>query len=93
MRKRRLDEVKAQLSELFELPKDIVLNLPKISMIGNNQMYVENHKGMIEYTPQRIRVNSTIGVIRISGQEMTVKNIGTEEIIVTGNITSIEFVV
>jgi sporulation protein YqfC len=93
MRKRKLEGIKANISEMFELPKEIVLNLPKISMVGNNQMYVEIHKGIIEYTPQRIRVNSTIGVIRILGEEMTVKNIGAEEIIVTGEILSIEFLV
>lgn len=93
MRKRRLEAVKEKISELFELPKDIILDLPKVSMIGKNQMYIENHRGIIEYTMQRIRINSTLGVIRISGREMKIRNIGKEEIIIIGEITVIEFLV
>lgn len=91
MRKRRIEEVKTKVSEIFELPKDIVLNLPRISMIGNNQMLVENHRGVIEYTPQKIRLNSTIGVIRVEGQDMDLKNIAADDILITGVIKLVEF--
>ncbi len=91
MRKKRLEEVKTTVSEMFELPKEIMLNLPKLSLIGNNQMLVENHKGIIEYTPQRIRLNSTIGVIRVQGKDMNLKNIAADDIMVTGSIKAIEF--
>jgi sporulation protein YqfC len=83
--------MKSNLSEVFELPRDIMLNLPKISMIGNNQMLVENHKGVIEYTPQRIRVNSSIGVIRVQGRDMNLKNIAADDIMITGEVKMIEF--
>ncbi|MDN5277117.1 MAG: hypothetical protein PWR01_1082 [Clostridiales bacterium] len=91
MRRRKLQEVKTTVSEMFELPKDIMLNLPRISMIGNNQMLVENHRGVIEYTPQKIRINSTIGVIRINGQDMDLKNIAADDIMITGVIKLVEF--
>lgn len=92
MRRKRLEDMKNAVSEMFELPKEITLNLPKISMIGSNQMLVENHRGVIEYTPQRIRVNSSIGVIRIQGSEMKLKNIAADDIMITGGIKVIEFI-
>ncbi len=54
-------------------------------------MLVENHKGIIEYTPQRIRLNSTIGVIRVQGANMNLKNIAVDDIMVTGEIKTVEF--
>jgi sporulation protein YqfC len=92
MRKRRLEDVKSAVSEMFELPKDIVLNLPRISIIGKNQMIVENHKGIIEYTTGRIRVNSTAGVVRIQGDNLNLKNIAAEDIMITGGIKEITFI-
>jgi sporulation protein YqfC len=92
MRRKRLEDMKSAVSEMFELPREITLNLPKISMIGTNQMLVENHKGIIEYTPQRIRVNSTSGVIRVQGTDMKLKNIAADDIMITGGIQQIEFV-
>nr|MBO2494202.1 sporulation protein YqfC [Clostridia bacterium] len=76
---------------MFELPKDIMLNLPRISMIGNNQMLVENHRGVIEYTPEKIRLNSTIGVIRVEGEDMDLKNIAADDVMITGQIKRVEF--
>ena len=92
MRRKRLEDMKSTVSEMFELPRDIMLNLPKISMIGNNQMLVENHRGVIEYSPQRIRVNSSIGVIRIQGNDMKLKNIAADDIMITGEIRTTEFI-
>ncbi|MFU0799699.1 MAG: sporulation protein YqfC [Xylanivirga thermophila] len=91
MNKKRLEDVKNKMSEAFELPKEITLDLPKISMVGNMQMLVENHKGIIEYTPERVRVNSTNGVIRVQGEGLNLRNIAVEDIMITGSIRSIEF--
>ncbi|HPT78859.1 MAG TPA: sporulation protein YqfC [Candidatus Atribacteria bacterium] len=92
MRRKRLDSVKSKVSDMFDIPKDITLNLPRISLTGNNQMLIENHKGVIEYTPERIRINSTIGVIRLQGTEMNLRNIAADDIMVTGGIKTIEFI-
>ncbi|MDD2503106.1 MAG: sporulation protein YqfC [Clostridia bacterium] len=92
MGRKKLDSMKSTVSDFFELPKDITLNLPRISMVGSNQMLVENHKGVIEYVPQRIRVNSSIGVIRVQGREMELKNIAADDIMITGDISMIEFI-
>jgi sporulation protein YqfC len=92
MSRKKLENIKSTVSDFLDLPKDITLNLPKISMIGRNQMLVENHKGVIEYIPQRIRVNSSIGVIRIQGKEMELRNIAADDIMITGDIAIIEFI-
>lgn len=89
--KNRMDEIKSSLSEILELPKDIVLDLPKITMVGNLQIYIENHKGIIEYNKERIRINTNNGIIRIIGKDMYISNIVTEEIIIIGQIESLEF--
>lgn len=89
--KKRMDEIKSSLSEILELPKDIVLDLPKITMIGNIQVYIENHKGIIEYSKQRIRINTNIGILRLTGKGMYIRTIVTEEVIVVGEIETLEF--
>lgn len=92
MKKKKLQTVKSTVSEMFELPKEITLNMPKINLIGNNQMLVENHRGIIEYTPSLIRVNSTVGVIRVQGNELNLRNIAAEDIMISGDIRSMEFI-
>ncbi|MBB6217925.1 sporulation protein YqfC [Anaerosolibacter carboniphilus] len=88
----RTKEIKESISELLELPKDIILDLPRITMIGNLQIYIENHKGILEYSKQRIRIYTKNGTLRIIGRDLQIKTIITEEIIITGMIEQIEFV-
>lgn len=92
MRKKKIEEVKVKMSDAFELPKEITLNLPKISMIGNIQMIIENHRGIIEYTPERIRVNSSIGIIKIDGKDMNLRNIASDDIIISGIVEKLEYI-
>lgn len=88
---KKIDNIKNNIADALELPKEIVLDLPKITMIGSIQLYIENHKGIVEYSKERIRVNSKMGIIRITGKKMIIKNIVSEEIVITGEILNIEF--
>ena len=84
-------EVKKSLAEILELPKDIILDIPKITMVGNLQLYIENHKGIIEYTTNRIRINTKSGSLRIIGKNLLLKNVVVEEIVIVGEIQQVEF--
>lgn len=92
MPKRSPEQLKSFLSDMLDLPQDVVLDLPRLIALGKAQLYIENHRGIIEYTPEKIRVNSTIGVIMLIGKGMSIKTIETQEILVSGQLTSIEFV-
>ncbi len=89
--KDNINKLKRNTSEILELPKDIVLDLPKITLIGNLEMSVENHKGIIEYTDEKIRISIKDGILIILGQELSIKTILDEEIKIKGKIDSIEF--
>ena len=84
--------IKKGLAEILELPKDIILDLPKIIMVGNLQIYIENHKGILEYTDNRIRINTKNGILRIIGKNLILKNIVAEEIFIVGEINQVEFI-
>ena len=90
--KKPIDSVKYNLSEVLELPKDIVMDLPKITMIGNIQLNLSNHKGIIEYTQSTIRLNTRSGVVKVTGEEMEIKTILSEEIIIIGIIEKVEII-
>lgn len=89
----KMDNFKYSVSEALELPKDIVMDLPKITLIGNIQVNILNHKGIIEYTDNTLRINSSIGVIKINGSQLKLKTILLDEIIVTGTIEDLQIMV
>lgn len=83
--------LKEKVTEMLELPKEIVLNVPKLTMVGNRDLMIENYKGIIEYDDCRVRVNTGVGVVKICGAKLTIREITSEDIMVSGEICSLEF--
>lgn len=83
--------LKERVTEVLELPKEIVLNMPKLTMLGNGDLIVENYKGILEYDEGVIRLNTTSGIIRVTGADIYIKEITMESIMIFGNIQALEF--
>jgi sporulation protein YqfC len=83
--------LKNRITEALELPKEIVLNVSKLTLIGNSDLIIENYKGIMEYDNGRIRVNTGAGVIKITGSRLLIKEITSEDILIYGEIDSLEF--
>ncbi len=80
------------LADYLELPKDLMMDLPKIKLLGNIQLIIENHRGIMEYTKERIRVSTSLGELVIDGEGLVLRNIFPDEIAVDGKITSLTLV-
>lgn len=83
--------IKEKFTEMLELPKELILNTPRMTMVGNKDIMIENHKGIMEFGCDRIRVNTGSGIIKITGSGLIIKEITSEDIIISGCIDSIEF--
>jgi sporulation protein YqfC len=83
--------LKMKVTEALELPKEIVLNMPKLTMLGSGDLIIENYKGVIEYSEEKVRINTASGIIKISGSNLIIKEITAEDIIIKGIISSLEF--
>lgn len=90
--KKDMNDLKMSITDALELPLDVAMDLPKIIIIGNIKINITNHKGIIEYTKELIRINSKIGMIKIVGNSLEIKNVLMEEIIINGSIDKIEII-
>jgi sporulation protein YqfC len=90
MQRRRKGNLQT-LARLLEIPQDIVMDLPRITMLGNKQLLVENHKGIMEYTPSVVRIKLSQGELTIGGDRLVLGNLQTEQILVEGRIKEIHY--
>lgn len=94
LKKKKIEEKKPgmreRITEMLELPKEIVLNVPKFTMVGNSDLIIENYKGVIEIDSSKIRINTGVGVCKINGSNLILKEITSEDILVSGHISSLE---
>ncbi len=79
------------LADFLELPREIMLNLPRLTVVGTMQCLLENHRGVIEYTAGRIRISVTDGEIIITGDNLVIRTLAGEEIAVEGKISSVHY--
>ena len=64
--KEKIERTREILSEKFDLPKDVTMNLPKITIIGNSEITIENHKGIILFERSIIKINTKDKIINIA---------------------------
>lgn len=91
-KKPRPDRMERLLGDMLELPKDLVLDLPRLVIIGQRELHLENHKGIIEYGDCCIKINLARGLLEIEGEELEIKLIMQDEISITGVINCLRFV-
>ncbi len=89
-KKKNITGWKEIMAEVFELPKEVVMDLPRVIMAGNMQVVIENHRGIIRYDENVVRVAVNNGEIRINGEELKIRNLFAEELYIEGKIIGIE---
>lgn len=82
--------IRQKISDALDLPQDVILNVPKVILTGRMAAFIENHKGIIQYNSELVKINTSIGVVCIKGAGLLIKTIIADEITVEGKITAIE---
>ena len=49
-KKREQGGILSSVAELFDLPPDVVAGLPRLELVGNRQLYLEHHTGLLAYS-------------------------------------------
>ena len=87
----RFQRGKERILNKLEFPHDIALDLPKIIVIGNREIIIENHKGIIFFETNMVKINSRIGAIVIKGDEFEILFIAETSITISGIFQGISY--
>lgn len=75
----------------LDFPEDISLDVPKFIILGNNQITIENHKGIMSFERNNVKINSKIGTVSIDGEEFEIIFIGEDSITISGKFKGISY--
>ncbi|UJF35078.1 sporulation protein YqfC [Paenibacillus hexagrammi] len=79
-------------AKILDLPQDVVQDLPRITMIGNVQLYVENHRGVLHFSSESLRLELTKGKLEVYGKELVIRAILSEEVFIEGLIDDVRYI-
>ena len=76
-------------AEMFDLPADGIAGVPRLELVGDGELRVENHKGILAYGREEIHISGGIYPIKISGQDLELRAMTGIELLITGKIAQI----
>ena len=79
------------LSDRLQLPEDVLLGAAKIVVTAGRKVLIENHKGILEYTPEHIVVNLGKGKLSLLGQGFLLEAMNSGELLISGTIQSMQW--
>jgi sporulation protein YqfC len=91
-----LNKIRARMNswitENMELPADVMMDLPRITMIGQIHIYIENHRGLLTFSDTEIRLLLKQGQLLVKGESFVIKTILPEEILLEGKISQVMYI-
>ncbi len=80
------------ITNKMELPADVMMDLPRITMIGQLHIYIENHRGLLTFSDKEVRLLLKQGQLLIRGNAFVIKTILPEEIMLEGKIEHVQYI-
>lgn len=75
----------------MKLPRDSMLGESIVTLTGNREVFIENYKGMIEYTEENILLQGKNGQIAISGKKLSIDYYTNEDMKISGYIKCVQY--
>ena len=84
-------ELPAELAERLELPGELLPGQGRLSLCGGRQALIEGHRGLLEYTPERIAVCMGRETLSLTGDNLCLQAMNAGELLITGRIRAAEW--
>lgn len=83
MKKERLKRTSInRINQFLEMPEEITTNKPKLTILGFDQLVIENYKNILEYDEVFIKINTHIGAIDINGFNLKLLQMNKEDLMI-----------
>lgn len=85
-------QISNKIIHTLDLPEDLFLGLANISLIGNKEIYISNHQGILSYEEDETNILLKNFQIQIKGKGLQITSYSKEDITISGYIRSLEFI-
>ena len=82
---------KELLVESLKLPKDIFMGAMRITMTGNRDAWIENYRGILEYTEKQILLQGKTCQVCFEGTGLSIDYYTNEDMKISGCIACVKY--
>ena len=83
---------KELIVESLKLPKDTMLGAAIVTITGNREAFVENYKGILEYTTESIVLQGKNARICFEGSSLSIDYYTNEDMKISGKIDALRYI-
>ena len=88
----RRPRVLDRAADRFDLPGEVLANLPRITVTGGQRVVVENHKGLMDYGPNAILIAGGKVTLKLLGDNLELRAMNAQELLISGDVFQVEFI-
>ncbi|KKO51523.1 sporulation protein YqfC [Paenibacillus sp. DMB20] len=78
--------------EMLDLPQDLLFDLPRLTLIGNQELHIENHRGVLHFSAEKLVLSLAQGALEITGAGLSIRAIQSSEVTIEGRIHHIQYI-
>ena len=88
-RKEKKESLLEWTAQALDIPAQAA-GLPRVELVGRHELRMENHRGILAYSPEDIHIGGGKMAIRVRGLGLELTVMNRSELLITGQIASIE---
>lgn len=88
---KKLRELPEELADRLDIPEDLLHPASKLTVTAGRRVLVENHRGVLEYSRERVLVKLTRGRLCVAGTELRLLAMNRGELLIAGRVRSVEW--
>ena len=92
MERPRKDALLERVADTLDLPADMMAGLPRIEVVGNRELRMENHRGILAYSTEEIHISGGKIVVQIRGANLELRAMNANELLIVGTLLGVELV-
>lgn len=81
-----------QITNAADLQDEPIPGLPLIEIAGERRVLIENHRGVIEYGSQTIRVKVKYGQVCICGSGLELACMTRGQLVISGRVDAVQLI-
>ncbi len=80
-----------RINNFLDIPKEIISNETKLTIVGFREILIENYKNILEYEENFVKINTYTGCVSLWGVNLRLRQMAKEDIIIEGAIEKIDY--
>lgn len=75
----------------LDLPREVSSAVPRLTLVGRDELLLENHRGILAYSDREARFLTAEGAVKIEGESLILSEFTEDTAFVCGRLTSWRF--